>query len=159
VARTQAAFYRDERGAKPVDAFIEALPRKHAAKIDDYIEEHLNGRSPDAPPPEYPISSQIDGELREPGFGSPKPGTGSCTNARTTWWSYCTPSRRTPARSPPPTSSSPTGAWRDFKAHGRRQAQTPARCRPGRTAHATFPPLTELIGCFADERGVRVPGA
>jgi phage-related protein len=65
VARTQAVFYRDERGAEPVDEFIEALPPKHAAKIDDYIEEHLNGRRSDEPPPEYPISSQLDGELRE----------------------------------------------------------------------------------------------
>jgi phage-related protein len=29
------------------------------------IEEHLNGRRADAPPPEFPISSQIEGELRE----------------------------------------------------------------------------------------------
>jgi phage-related protein len=36
-----------------------------AAKIDDAIEEHLNGRDPGAPPPEFPITSQIDGELRE----------------------------------------------------------------------------------------------
>lgn len=26
---------------------------------------HLNGRAPDAPPPEHPISSQVTGELRE----------------------------------------------------------------------------------------------
>ena len=52
-------------GIEPVDEFIEALPAKRAAKIDDYIEEYLNGRPPDAPPPEYPISSQIEGELRE----------------------------------------------------------------------------------------------
>ncbi len=48
-----------------MDEFIEALPAKRAAKIDAYVEEHLNGRPPDAPPPEYPISSQIEGELRE----------------------------------------------------------------------------------------------
>jgi DNA-binding XRE family transcriptional regulator len=36
-----------------------------AAKIDDAIEEHLNGRQPDALSPEFPITSQIDGELRE----------------------------------------------------------------------------------------------
>jgi phage-related protein len=65
VARTQAVFYRDEHGAEPVDEFIEVLPPKHAAKIDEYIEEYLNGRPTDAPPPEYPISSQLDGELRE----------------------------------------------------------------------------------------------
>ncbi len=65
MAGTQAVFYRDANGTEPVDAFIEALPAKRAAKIDDFIEEHLNGRSPNEPPPEYPVSSQIDGELRE----------------------------------------------------------------------------------------------
>ena|SRR5581483_8928132 len=65
MAGTQAVFYRDAKGVEPVDTFIEALPHKRAAKIDDYIEEYLNGRPADAPPPEYPISSQIDGELRE----------------------------------------------------------------------------------------------
>ena len=29
------------------------------------MEEYLNGRPPQAPPPEFPLSSQIDGELRE----------------------------------------------------------------------------------------------
>jgi phage-related protein len=65
VAGTQAIYYRDKRGSEPVDEFVEALPAKRAAKIDDYIEEHLNGQAPDAPPPEFPISSQIEGELRE----------------------------------------------------------------------------------------------
>ncbi len=65
MARTKAVYYRDKRGVEPVDRFIEALPAKRAAKIDDYVEEQLSGRPPDAPPPEYPISSQIDGELRE----------------------------------------------------------------------------------------------
>src|SRR5262245_33353669 len=41
------------------------LPAKRAAKIDAYVEEHLNGLPPEAPPPEYPITSQIEGELRE----------------------------------------------------------------------------------------------
>lgn len=59
--RTQAVYYRDERGVEPVDDFIEALPPKRAAKIDDYIEEYLNGRPPAAPPPEYPITSQLEG--------------------------------------------------------------------------------------------------
>jgi phage-related protein len=65
MAVTQAIYYRDKRGAEPVNRFIEALPGKRAAKIDDYIEEHLNGQPPDAPPPEFPISSQIEGKLRE----------------------------------------------------------------------------------------------
>lgn len=65
MSRTQAVYYRDERGVEPVDDFIEALPPKRAAKIDDYVAEYLNGRPPDTPPPEYPITSQIEGELRE----------------------------------------------------------------------------------------------
>jgi phage-related protein len=65
MARTQAIYYRDQRGREPVDQFIESLPAKQAAKIDDYIEEHLNCKPPGAPPPEYPISSQIEGALRE----------------------------------------------------------------------------------------------
>jgi phage-related protein len=65
VAGTQAIFYRDKRGVEPVDGFIDALPHKRAAKIDDFIEEHLNDRPSDAPPPDFPISSQIEGELRE----------------------------------------------------------------------------------------------
>jgi phage-related protein len=65
VAQTKAIYYRDKRGDEPVNRFIDGLPTKRAAKIDDYVEEHLNGRLPEAPPPEYPITSQIEGELRE----------------------------------------------------------------------------------------------
>ena len=36
-----------------------------AAKIDDAIEEYLNGRDPRDPPSEFPATSQIAGELRE----------------------------------------------------------------------------------------------
>jgi len=50
---------------EPVDQFIESLPAKRAAKIDDNIEEHLNGRAPGAPPPDFPISSQVEDGLRE----------------------------------------------------------------------------------------------
>jgi hypothetical protein len=62
VARTQAIYYRDKRGREPVDEFIEVLPAMRAAKIDNYVEEHLNGQTLDAPPPEFPISSQIEGD-------------------------------------------------------------------------------------------------
>jgi phage-related protein len=65
VARTQAVYYRDARGTEPVDEFIQALPSKRAAKIDDFVQEHLNGWPPEAPPPAFPITSQIEGELRE----------------------------------------------------------------------------------------------
>ena len=66
--RTQAVYYRDKTGREPVNAFLDALattnPRA-AAKIDDYVEEYLNEKGASAPPPEHPISSQVDGELRE----------------------------------------------------------------------------------------------
>lgn len=65
MARIQAVYYRDSNGAEPVDELIQALPPKHAAKIDDFIEEYLNGQPPEAPPPAFPITSQIEGELRE----------------------------------------------------------------------------------------------
>jgi phage-related protein len=65
VARTQAVYYRDAKGNEPVDDFIESLPSKRAAKIDDYVEEYLNGQPPESPPPDFPITSQIEGELRE----------------------------------------------------------------------------------------------
>ncbi|MGN6257707.1 MAG: type II toxin-antitoxin system RelE/ParE family toxin [Solirubrobacterales bacterium] len=65
MSQTQAIFYRDESGCEPVDEFIEELPVNRAMKVDAFIDEHLNGRASDAPPPEYPISSQIEGELRE----------------------------------------------------------------------------------------------
>jgi phage-related protein len=65
MAQTQAVYYRDEDGVEPVDDFIEDLAPRPAAKIDGFVEEHLNGRRPEAPPPDFPISSQIEGELRE----------------------------------------------------------------------------------------------
>jgi phage-related protein len=65
IGRTQSVYYRDERDRQPVREFIESMPGKRMRKIEDVIEEHLNGKDADAPPPGFPISSQIDGELRE----------------------------------------------------------------------------------------------
>jgi phage-related protein len=65
VARTQAVYYRDRSGQEPVRASLEALPVKRRAKLSEFVDEYLNDRSPDAPPVEFPISSQVDGELRE----------------------------------------------------------------------------------------------
>ena len=62
---TQAIFYRDKHGVEPVAHFIERLSVKRAAKIYMFIEEHLNDRPADAAPPEHPVTSQIEGELRE----------------------------------------------------------------------------------------------
>jgi phage-related protein len=63
--RIQSTYYRDARGVEPVYRFIKGLPFKQATKINQQIADHLNGRPADAPPPEFPITSQIDGELRE----------------------------------------------------------------------------------------------
>jgi phage-related protein len=66
--RTQAVYYRDRAGAEPVREFVAALAATQpsaAAKIHDYVDEYLNGLAGSAPPPEFPISSQVDGELRE----------------------------------------------------------------------------------------------
>ncbi|HEV2790162.1 MAG TPA: type II toxin-antitoxin system RelE/ParE family toxin [Solirubrobacterales bacterium] len=65
MAWTQAIYYRDQSGGEPVDEFIEGLLPKRAAKVDAYVDEHLNGQKAGAPPPEFPVSSQIEGELRE----------------------------------------------------------------------------------------------
>lgn len=63
--KTQAVYYRSKTGGEPVDDFIDALPPKAAAKVDDAIEEHLNGRHPAAPPAAFPHTSQVEDELRE----------------------------------------------------------------------------------------------
>jgi phage-related protein len=65
VGRTQSVHYRDARDRQPVKEFIKALPKRHGGKVEDQIEEHLNGRPADAPPPGFPMSSQIENELRE----------------------------------------------------------------------------------------------
>lgn len=65
---TQAVYYRDARGREPVNDWLESmLAGKPAAvaKIDEFVEEHLNGRRAGDPPPEFPITSQIEGGLRE----------------------------------------------------------------------------------------------
>jgi phage-related protein len=65
VARTQAVYYCDGNGEEPVRAFFERLPVKRRAKLAEFVDEYLNDRAPEAPPPEFPITSQVDGELRE----------------------------------------------------------------------------------------------
>ncbi|HSS41854.1 MAG TPA: type II toxin-antitoxin system RelE/ParE family toxin [Solirubrobacterales bacterium] len=62
---TKAVYYRDDHGSEPVREFTDGLSPKRAAKIDTYIEEHLSGQEASAPPPEFPITSQIEDELRE----------------------------------------------------------------------------------------------
>ena len=65
---TQAVYYRDAQGREPVNDWLESmLAGKPAAvaKIDEFVEEHLNGSRAGDPPPEFPITSQIEGGLRE----------------------------------------------------------------------------------------------
>jgi phage-related protein len=65
---TQAVYYRDSHGREPVNDWLDGLldvKPAAVAKIDDYVEEHLNGRRADDPPAEFPITSQIEGGLRE----------------------------------------------------------------------------------------------
>jgi phage-related protein len=66
--RTQAVYYRDSNGFEPVRDWVEGLVRTApaaAAKIEESIQEHLNGRQRGDPPPGFPITSQIEGGLRE----------------------------------------------------------------------------------------------
>lgn len=60
----RVVHYRDRRGRQPVDDFVDGLPRKHQAAIDLAI-DRLNGLKPTDPPPPFPASSQVEGELRE----------------------------------------------------------------------------------------------
>src|SRR5438270_720831 len=67
----QAVYYRAADGSEPVDAFIETLrdPDRQAA-LDNQI-ERLNMLRPNDPPPPFPWSSQLEGELRarrSPGY-------------------------------------------------------------------------------------------
>ncbi|MBV9001054.1 MAG: type II toxin-antitoxin system RelE/ParE family toxin, partial [Solirubrobacterales bacterium] len=65
---TQAVYYRQPQGREPVNDWLAALlATKPAAvaKIDDFVEEYLNHRPAEDPPPEFPITSQIESGLRE----------------------------------------------------------------------------------------------
>jgi phage-related protein len=66
--KTQAVYYRDSDRQEPVDTFLDELARTNpraAAKVDAYVEQYLNGRAPSAGPPEYPVTSQVQGQMRE----------------------------------------------------------------------------------------------
>jgi phage-related protein len=62
---TQAVYYRDAQGREPVNDWLQTLAPEAAAKIDAVMDEHLNGRRAGDPPPDFPITSQIEGGLRE----------------------------------------------------------------------------------------------
>jgi phage-related protein len=61
-------YYRDSAGREPVNDWLNSLVRSKpatVAKIDGFTDEHLNHRAAGDPPPEFPITSHIDGGLRE----------------------------------------------------------------------------------------------
>jgi len=60
--RTRDNGVRGDRIGQPAQ---NCFRLKRAAEIDDFVEEYLNGQPPAAPPPAFPITSQIEGELRE----------------------------------------------------------------------------------------------
>jgi phage-related protein len=61
-------YYRDSKGHEPVNEWLEGLLASKpaaVAKIDGFVAEHLNSRGAGDPPSEFPITSQIEGGLRE----------------------------------------------------------------------------------------------
>lgn len=63
--QTQAVYYRDRQGDQPVKDYIEQLSNPADKVQIDFRISLLNGLPPEAPPPEYPVTSQVEGELRE----------------------------------------------------------------------------------------------
>jgi phage-related protein len=66
--KTQAVYYRDPKGREPVREFLDDLARRNpraAAKIDHYVDRHLDGKPLSAPPPNFPISSHVGKGVRE----------------------------------------------------------------------------------------------
>jgi len=64
VTRTQAVYYRAADGSEPVSDFVARLDERKQPTIDLQI-DRLNDQPTTAPPPPFPHSSQIRGQLRE----------------------------------------------------------------------------------------------
>jgi phage-related protein len=66
--KTQAVYYRDSDGNEPVFDWVKDLAARQplaAAKINLYIDQHLNGKDSEAPPAPYPFTSEVDRKMRE----------------------------------------------------------------------------------------------
>ena len=85
MAETQAVYYRDMSGVEPVNDFIESLPAKRAAKIDDYVEQHMNGRPPDSPRRTFRSRRRSMKSCASYASDSPTRATGCSTSAPTIW--------------------------------------------------------------------------
>lgn len=64
MARTQCVYYRLPDGSEPVDDFLDGLDVRAQPTIDLQI-DRLNDRPPSAPPPPFPHTSQVRGQMRE----------------------------------------------------------------------------------------------
>jgi phage-related protein len=64
VPRTQAVYYRAPDGSEPADDFVAGLDERKQPTIDLQI-DRLNDQPTTAPPPPFPHSSQVRGQLRE----------------------------------------------------------------------------------------------
>jgi phage-related protein len=64
VPRTQAVYYRAPDGSEPVSDFVAGLDERKQPTVDLQI-DRLNDQPTTAPPPPFPHSSQVRGQLRE----------------------------------------------------------------------------------------------
>lgn len=64
MTRTQAVYYRAADGSEPVSDFVAGLDERKQPTIDLQI-DRLNDQPTTAPPPPFPHSSQVRGQLRE----------------------------------------------------------------------------------------------
>lgn len=62
--RTQAVYYRAPDGSEPVADFLDGLDVRMQPTVDLQI-DRLNDQPATAPPPPFPHSSQVRGQLRE----------------------------------------------------------------------------------------------
>lgn len=62
--RTQAVYYRAPDGSEPVSDFVAGLDERKQPTVDLQI-DRLNDQPTTAPPPPFPHSSQVRGQLRE----------------------------------------------------------------------------------------------
>ena len=61
---TQAIYYRDREGAEPVRDYRASLADGPRAALDHHV-MLLNHKPDNAPPPDFPATSQVRGQLRE----------------------------------------------------------------------------------------------
>lgn len=135
--RTHAVYYRDSQGHEPVNQWLEALlvaKPAAVAKIDDFMQEHLNSRRADAPLPSFRSPRRSTAACASCGFDSRTPDTACCTSAPATSSSSSMASRSTRGPSPLPTCKSPSDASQTSRP-GWTLRSASALARPGMMPH------------------------